>query len=226
MAWKQSWRWGLTAAMGLSLSAMAWADPSAISLNNPNGPSAGGFSVAAGGIGGMVGGMVGGAVGGVDQAVSDLDPLTVGMRRVEPGIKIDDGEHTLLYAVYSPDMPSALSPVMKYGQLMPMPVYYRMGQGFRARMDRMDYLIQIDRRHYESNVSPKVDGRFIEVAPANMVFDLRPLPAGLPGSSQPVGASPQLSGSSASSSPDYRVQGQASQGPIDGRVNGRVNGQR
>lgn len=232
MASGLAWRWSL--AMGLSLSAISLADPaSPVNSPDPNSSyslSSSDRSPAAFSGRESTSGVVGGRWG-VDQAVADLDPLVVAMRRVEPGIKTDDGEQTLLYAVYSSDMPSALYPVMKHGQRTPLPVYYRLGPGFRVKMDRMEYLIPIDRRHYQANIAPKQDGRFIEMPSANMVFDLRPPLSPFP----PLSSLPPLSRPSSCPASDGNrysdptgkisasVAGQVNPGPIDGRVHGAVN---
>ena len=101
----------------------------------------------------------------VDQAVDDLDPLSVSMRRIEVGLRID-GEQTSLFKTVGRDS--------QFGA----PQYYRIGPGFTARVNRMDYLVLRDggrRPQLDMNISPRVDGEFLELIPADTLFEIQPL---------------------------------------------------
>ncbi len=134
----------------------------------------------------------------VDQAVGDLDPLSTSLRRVELGLR-PDGEQTSLYRIDQPafnpnsDDGGGYAP----GEALPTaPAYYRLAPGFRARLERMDYM------------RSGSDGQFVELIPANTVFELDPLR----GQPPPVPAAEPL--------PDYRIDLR-----IDGRVDARVSGE-
>ena len=134
----------------------------------------------------------------VDQGVGDLDELSTSLRAVRTGLR-SDGEQTSLYVV----------PTMRDGRVER--VYYRIGPGFVARLHRPDYLVPISRDRVARNVQPAVDGRFIEVIPANTVFDLRPrYPE--PAVSAGGWVDPRV---------QHRVDGRI-EGRIDGRVEGRL----
>ncbi|MEX0774113.1 MAG: hypothetical protein WD042_00220 [Phycisphaeraceae bacterium] len=144
----------------------------------------------------------------VDQAVADLDPLAVGMRQMQAGLR-DDGEQSSLFRVELPagDRPASVRP-----EATSNAVYYRIGPGFRARVERVDYLVPVDRKKkkYMLDIAPKQDGEFIEVSPMDTVYDLRPVPPGAT-----VAPEPQISG------PDYRIDGR-----VGAKIDGRVDGQR
>jgi hypothetical protein len=97
----------------------------------------------------------------IDQAVEDLDALGTSLRRVEPGLR-SDGEQTSLFQ----------TPADEFGQSQ----LYRVGPGFRARVDRVDYLVRRDRRDVAFNVAPRRDGEFVELAPTQTVYELTPMP--------------------------------------------------
>ena len=99
------------------------------------------------------------ALESVDQAVEDLDLMATSMRRVPRGLRVE-GEHTSLFKLNPGPSGSA--------------VYYRLGQGFIARFERMDYAV-FRGKDLHLNISPEHDREFIELVPPNMVFDLRPL---------------------------------------------------
>jgi len=105
----------------------------------------------------------------VDQAVADLDLLSTSMRRVEVGLRVH-GEQTSLFR---PPVTHTLSGPSR-------PQYYRVGPGYVARVDRMDYLVPRPRGQLGLNQAAIADGRFIEIIPANTVFDLRPINRMLP----------------------------------------------
>ncbi len=103
----------------------------------------------------------------VDQAVGDLDPLTSSMRVIQPGLRTI-GEQTSLFRVET----DAVT-----GLTLNKTSYVRVGTGFRARYDRPDYLVIVDRRHFDRNIAPRFDGEFVELVPPNTVYDLTPLPS-------------------------------------------------
>ena len=103
----------------------------------------------------------------VDQAVGDLDPMATSLRRLEPGLSIY-GQQTSLY------QHGTAAEFLSSGTAAP--VYYRIGPGFCARFDRPDYLVPVGRGDLGRNISPRFDGEFRELIPANTVFDLTPTP--------------------------------------------------
>lgn len=105
----------------------------------------------------------------VDQAVGDLDLLSTSMRRVEVGLRVG-GEQT---GLFRPPVTNTLSGASR-------PPYYRVGSGYVARVERMDYLVSRPRGHWGLNQAAVNDGRFMEVIPANTVFELRPINRKLP----------------------------------------------
>lgn len=108
--------------------------------------------------------------GPVDQAVGDLDSLSTSLRRVEPGL----GQFNARAALR--ELPAAPWTV----GVLPAPNgqrYVYEAPGFRAYMDRPDYLVVGSSDAgppVRRNVSPGVDGGFLPMAPANLVYDLRP----------------------------------------------------
>jgi len=128
----------------------------------------------------------------VDQGFGDLDPLAGNLRHVEPGLRTI-GEQTSLYRVY-PDAP------------FDEPTYQRVGQGFRVRYARPDYLVGSVNDQVELNIAPLEDGRFVELIPPGAIFDLSP---------RPLVATRRAASS---------VQGNYIDGRIDGRVDARVDG--
>lgn len=101
----------------------------------------------------------------VDQAVDDLDSLAVSMRHVEVGLRVD-GEQTSLFRTVGRDS--------QLGKTQ----YYRIGPGFTARVKRMDYLVLRGggrRPQLHLNITPRVDGEFFELIPADTVFEIQPL---------------------------------------------------
>ncbi|MCX5662277.1 MAG: hypothetical protein NTW19_21570 [Planctomycetota bacterium] len=104
----------------------------------------------------------------VDQAVGDLDPLSRSQRSVQLGLR-STGEQSALFEV-RPD-PATL---INLGPIYEAPSYYRIGPGFNAHVDRLDYLVATGKRSVATNQAPRRDGEFIELIPANTVFDLRP----------------------------------------------------
>lgn len=110
----------------------------------------------------------------VDRAVADLDPLSTSLRRVDPGLRINGGEHSVLFQPapdYNPQ-PWLATPNQQ-------PVYYRVGQGFQAKIDRPQYL-------FSSN-----SALILELIPPNTTFILEPIPQPTPPPT-PAGVNPQL----------------------------------
>ena len=150
----------------------------------------------------------------VDQAVGDLDPLSSNMRVVQPGLRTI-GEQTSLFRVdadvvkgstLASDRASIHNPT--HGGT----TYVRTGHGFRALYARPDYLVLVGRRHFDRNVAPRFDGEFVELVPADTVYDLTPLPsvATVSVGSAYSGKAPMV---------DSRIDGR-----IDGRILGRAFG--
>ena len=101
----------------------------------------------------------------VDQAVADLDSLAVSLRHVEVGLRSDGGQTNLFRAVGRPG---------QLGQTQ----YYRVGQGFTARVSRPDYLVLQNvggKPQLRLNIAPRVDGEFVELIPPNTVFEIAPI---------------------------------------------------
>ncbi len=108
----------------------------------------------------------------VDQAFGDLDPLMTSLRRVEIGLN-DNGEQTSLFQ---------LDPYGETVDSTGQPIYYRLGPGFRARVNRLDYVVIANpfpvRKIRQSDLGVNVaglDGLFVEFPTANTVYDLRPI---------------------------------------------------
>ena len=99
----------------------------------------------------------------VDQAVEDLDPLATSLRRIEPGLD-KYGQHSSLFRrVGRGDEPNRV------------PVYFRIGPGFTARVDRIDYIVRDDENGLTVNEAPKAEGQFIELIGPNTVYELSPI---------------------------------------------------
>ncbi len=104
----------------------------------------------------------------VDQAVADLDPLSTSLRRIEMGLRIN-GQHTSLFQLNQTSTNPSASAAPQG------PVYYRIGQGFQARIDRPQYLIGLGTSNPQLNVPPLRDGQFVELVPPNTTFIIAPL---------------------------------------------------
>jgi hypothetical protein len=140
----------------------------------------------------------------VDQAVADLDRLSVSQRKVEVGLRYD-GEQTSLFRA-----PTQVPYRPGFGPQSDEP-YYRVGPGFIARVTRLDYIVRVGREGTAYNIKPRRDGEFLELVTANTRFELRPLEAiapRVPLRQLPPARSPQL------------------QGPMDLRLNFQVEPQR
>lgn len=116
----------------------------------------------------------------IDQAVADLDPLARSLRRIQPGLR-QDGEQTSLFAVPLTDDAAAIDGPMEIYQPTNALTdgqryrYYRVGPGFRARVQRLDYLVRRGRRNVAYNEAPHLDGYFLESAGIAAVYELEPL---------------------------------------------------
>jgi len=133
----------------------------------------------------------------VDQAVEDLDPLSRSHRVIHNGISLL-GDETQMYVLDPPAGSNAA------------PVYYRIGRGFRARMNRMHYMVRMKwpfDLFYTMHQSPRVPGEFWEVAPLDTVWELDP-------KWEPPDLSP----------PEPRPNPYRRDGQIDGRISGQVHG--
>ena len=134
----------------------------------------------------------------VDQAVADLDPLARSLRQMGTGLR-RIGEQRSLFEFHTQGQSLHFT-----GQRR----YVRLGDGFRANVPRLDYLIPISRRDAAMNIAPLRDGRCIAPGPPAMVFELDPMASN--GLATPAASPP-------SPTP-------AGQGPLDLRVDGRVDG--
>ncbi len=157
----------------------------------------------------------------VDQAVSDIDPLARGMRQMETGLR-PDGEQTSLY-----------TPAQR-GLADQQQVYYRVGPGFVARVPRMNYAVPVTymgkgRYKYAYNITPVVDGHFIEIAPIGVVYELSAdRPSFRPEDMTTVGdanrPTPDLPPPPRVTRDVSRQVGARVDSRIDGRVGGQVDG--
>ncbi len=144
----------------------------------------------------------------VDQGVGDLDPLSTSLRNVRGGLRYNSPAGLFAPVVLDP----AHAPYRPPG--LALPLYYRVEPGVRAKVERIDYLIPLGHGAYGLNINHQ-DGRFIELAGPNTVFDLTPVPVGqiAPTPVQvPTAPTPAL---------DARIDGR-----IDARIDGRVNARR
>ncbi len=108
----------------------------------------------------------------VDQAVGDIDLLSRSLRRPEVGLRLD-GEQTSLFML-TPAPDDLRGQALRPGG--PQTTYYRVAPGLRARVNRIDYLVRVGRKEYGLNIQPRVDGEFLELIPADAVFELVPMP--------------------------------------------------
>lgn len=173
----------------------------------------------------------------VDESVQDIDPLARSLRQVPLGLRTT-GEHTCVFAVpVDPGTSASNQPTglyQPYGQ--DRYAYYRIGPGFRARMDRVDYLVRVGDRGLGMNIQPRRDGEFIEVIGPNAFFDLRPQWPHAPtlGAPQPLilqDQLPRMTGptahsaeASAPAAPGARLIEVPLSAPLDARIDGRVDG--
>lgn len=107
----------------------------------------------------------------VDQAVTDLDPLATSLRQIETGLNVY-GQDTLLYRIAPGNSTFNLNGYR--------PTFLRLGPGFQAQVNRIDYLSlvsdplpdQIRSKDMAINAQPRIDGAFAELIGPDTVFDL------------------------------------------------------
>lgn len=154
----------------------------------------------------------------IDQAVADLDPLGRSLRQVQVGLR-DNGEQTSLFAVpLDRDAPAFEAPLELYqpsnavadGQRFR---YYRVGPGFRARVQRLDYIVRRGEKGLAINQTPRRDGEFLESPGVDAMYELSPIS---PLMTPPPAAAPLPTPSSAISG---RLDNQ-----IDSRLRNRLGG--
>lgn len=149
----------------------------------------------------------------IDQAVGDLDALSRSLRQVQAGLR-DNGEQTSLFAVplaagddgigspleiYQPTNASASGQRFRY---------YRVGPGFRARVQRLDYLVRRGRKSLASNETPRQDGEFLESPGVDAMYELSPVsPLSVPSQTSQTPSLPSA----------------AIVGRVDNQINGRVS---
>lgn len=105
----------------------------------------------------------------VDQTVGDADPLAVSLRQVDPGNALYSGRT----ALYRPLDPSALNDPLGLNATRP---YIFSAPGVRAYTNQPDYLVMTgpNRGDVGLNMAAAIDGGYMTLAPANVVFDLIP----------------------------------------------------
>src|SRR5436190_889208 len=81
----------------------------------------------------------------IDQAVGDLDALSTSLRSLERGLR-SNGEQSSLYAV------SAQSVID--GRYDRQNQLYRVGPGFLARVDRLEYGIKVGKKKWAFDIPP------------------------------------------------------------------------
>ncbi len=150
----------------------------------------------------------------IDQGVGDLDPLGISQRQVSVGLR-NNGEQTSLFQVTTPGPRSGLEQTAQY----------RIGPGFRVRVERMEYLVVDREGKIQFNQAPGEDGRFLEMVGANAVYELSPEPM-LP---QPILFEPsealisgRLDHAGASSGGAMPMASGQINARLDGRVSGRL----
>lgn len=107
----------------------------------------------------------------VDQAVTDLDLLATSLRQIETGLNVY-GQETLLYQIAPGDSTFSLKGYR--------PTFIRLGPGFQALVNRIDYLSvvsdflpdRIRSKDMALNAQPQIDGAFTEFIGPDTVFDL------------------------------------------------------
>ncbi len=110
----------------------------------------------------------------VDQTVADLDPLARSYRQMEAGLRYEGEHNSRLYTTISGDQYSAFAMSGALGTPVKQQ-YYRIGKGFIARVDRINYLMYARDGELSMNVTPREDGQYIEMIGPNTVFELQPL---------------------------------------------------
>jgi hypothetical protein len=105
----------------------------------------------------------------VDQTVGDADALAVSLRQVDPGNALYSGRT----ALYRPLDPSALNDPLGLNATRP---YIFSAPGVRAYTNQPDYLVMTgpNRGDVGLNMAAAIDGGYMTLAPANVVYDLIP----------------------------------------------------
>ena len=98
----------------------------------------------------------------IDQAVEDLDPLATSLRHVPPSLEPNVGQSRLIQM----NQHGAILP----GQILP---YYRIDKGVIARIDRLDYVTIDAKNKFHLNAAPRRGETFVELIPANTIYELR-----------------------------------------------------
>lgn len=110
----------------------------------------------------------------VDQAVADLDPLARSYRQMEAGLRYEGEQRSRLFTTVPNDRYSAFARSGALGTPV-KPQSYRIGKGFVARVDRINYLMYAPDGELAMNVGPRKDGQYLEMIGPNTVFELRPI---------------------------------------------------
>ncbi|MCC7407589.1 MAG: hypothetical protein IT442_05930 [Phycisphaeraceae bacterium] len=184
----------------------------------------------------------------VDQGVADVDPLSTSLRRLEAGLS-PLGQASALFLLPADQAPPANAPPTSLHQLDGQSdfVYYRVAQGYRLRVDRIDYLVRDSDDNLFLNHQPRKDGEYREIPGPNSYFDLSPLdpltalpPAAIPLPDRPPAfefdalidrrkTSDRDAEASLFHSPDWpnqnpnRITPTDPQGRIDARIDNRVD---
>ena len=98
----------------------------------------------------------------IDQAVEDLDPLATSLRHVPPSFEPNVGQSRLIQM----NQHGVILP----GQTLP---YYRIDKGVIARIDRLDYVAIDTKNKFHLNAAPRRGETFVELIPANTIYELR-----------------------------------------------------
>ncbi len=110
----------------------------------------------------------------VDQTVEDLDPLSAGLRHIDPG----NARFSDRVSLYQPITPMSWNPVESAivegtGINLNRRYQYRI-PGMQAFFDQPSYLVKDEWEQYSFNNSPLNEGEYIEFIPADTVFNLIP----------------------------------------------------
>lgn len=154
----------------------------------------------------------------VDQAVEDMDPNAVSTRRVEIGLGVDQTQNSALFVEQVPV------------DLVHKPQYWRIGPGFRARVDRIDY-VTLHRQdpgtrrnpNLVLNQMPAADGFYAELTGPNTIFELT-TPGESPIYRIPTRQAAPVIDYAAAPPQDMRIDGRLDY-LVDGRINTRVDGE-
>ncbi len=98
----------------------------------------------------------------IDQAVEDLDLLATSLRHVPPSFEPNVAQSRLIQM----NQHGTMLP----GQTLP---YYRIDKGVIARVDRLDYVAIDTKNKFHLNAAPRSEGAFLELIPANTIYELR-----------------------------------------------------